>query len=163
MKFLRLFKRSIFTMLAKKSVKSFGRNFTVNGRSCFTKFTTVGNNCHFNGLNIQGKGQVTVGDNFHSGSDCIILTDTHNYNGKKIPYDETNITRDVVIGDNVWIGFRVIILGGVEIGEGAIVQAGSVVTKNVPPLSIVGGHPAKVFSKREETHYFHRKKMKFFY
>lgn len=50
----------------------------------------------------------------------------------------------VVISDNVWIGANVVVLKGISIGEGAIVGAGSVVTKNVPPYTIVAGNPARV-------------------
>lgn len=82
------------------------------------------------------------------------LSQNHNYDfGKAIPYDDTYIAKDVSIGDNVWLGDRVIILGGCNIGEGAIIQAGSVVAGNIPPLAIAGGHPAKVFKYRDEEHY----------
>jgi len=63
---------------------------------------------------------------------------------EKLPEND----RDVVIEDDVWIGTRAIILHGVTIGRGAIVGAGAVVAKNVPPYAIVGGVPAKVFKYR---------------
>jgi acetyltransferase-like isoleucine patch superfamily enzyme len=55
---------------------------------------------------------------------------------------------NVEIGNDVWIGTRALILSGVRIGDGAIVGAGSVVTKNVPPYAIVGGVPAAIIRKR---------------
>lgn len=55
---------------------------------------------------------------------------------------------DIVVGDDVWIGYRATILSGVHIGQGAIVAAGAVVTKDVPPYAIVGGVPAKVIGYR---------------
>jgi acetyltransferase-like isoleucine patch superfamily enzyme len=55
---------------------------------------------------------------------------------------------DVVIGNDVWIGFRAIILSGVTIGDGAVIAAGAVVTKDVPAYGIVGGNPAKLIKKR---------------
>lgn len=55
---------------------------------------------------------------------------------------------DIVIGNDVWIGFEVVILAGVKIGDGAIIGTRAVVTKDVPPYSIVGGIPAKVIRKR---------------
>jgi galactoside O-acetyltransferase len=62
--------------------------------------------------------------------------------GKKV---WTHVERQpVTIESKAWIGFNVIILKGVTIGEGAIVGAGSVVTKDVPPYTIVGGNPARV-------------------
>ena len=57
---------------------------------------------------------------------------------------------DIVIGDDVWIGYRATILSGVKIGQGAVVAAGAVVTKDVPPYAIVGGVPAKVIKYRFE-------------
>ena len=59
------------------------------------------------------------------------------------------LTAPIVIEDHVWIGFNCIILKGVTIGKGAIIAAGSVVTKNVPPFTLVGGNPAKVIKQLE--------------
>ena len=98
------------------------------------------------------------GNNFHSANGLKILTSFHNYEGARIPYDETVITKDVVIEDNVWIGLDVIILGGVTIGEGAIIQAGSVVSQSIPALSIAGGNPARKFKERNREHYYALKK-----
>lgn len=55
---------------------------------------------------------------------------------------------DIIIDDDVWIGYRAIIMSGVHIGQGAVIAAGSVVTKDVPPYAIVGGVPAKVIKYR---------------
>jgi virginiamycin A acetyltransferase len=55
---------------------------------------------------------------------------------------------DIVVGNDVWLGYKSVILSGVHIGDGAIVGTYSVVTKDVPPYSIVGGNPAKVIRKR---------------
>lgn len=54
----------------------------------------------------------------------------------------------IIIGNDVWIGAHAIIMGGVKIGNGAIIAAGSVVTKDIPPYAIVGGNPAKIISQR---------------
>ena len=62
-------------------------------------------------------------------------------------YPGYKITSPVIIGNNVWIGLGAIILSGVNIGEGAVVAAGAVVTKDVPPHSLVGGCPAKVLKE----------------
>lgn len=66
---------------------------------------------------------------------------------EKRPEDD----RDVVIEDDVWVGDRAIILHGVTIGRGAVIAAGAVVTKDVPPYAIVGGLPAKVIRYRWDT------------
>jgi virginiamycin A acetyltransferase len=55
---------------------------------------------------------------------------------------------DIVVGNDVWLGYKSVIMSGVHIGDGAIIGAYSVVTKDVPPYSIVGGNPAKIIRKR---------------
>ncbi len=68
--------------------------------------------------------------------------------------DKANVTSawdnkgDIVIGNDVWIGYEAVIMAGVHIGDGAIIAARAVVTKNVPPYTIVGGTPAKEIRKR---------------
>lgn len=131
-----------------------GKGCRVNFRCKFTNNTHIGDNCHFNGMNISGCGKVVIGNNFHSGKHIRIITTFHNFkNGTALPYDETTYDRDVIIEDNVWIGESVMLLGGVVIGEGAVIQAGSVVCKDVPPLAIAGGHPAVAFKYRDKEHY----------
>ena len=125
----------------------------VNGRSRVTAQTRLGGNVHFNGMSILGCGEVEIGDNFHSGRDCVIISEIHNHSGTKLPYDESYVAKPVFIGDNVWLGVRVMVLGGVRIGEGAIIQAGSVVVTDIPALAIAGGHPARVFASRDAVHY----------
>ncbi len=143
-----------YTKNIQKTVKECGVNLRVNGPSLATSNTYLGNNVNFNGIHIQGKGEVKIGDNFHSGIECMILTDNHNYdNGEAIPYDETIISKNVTIEDNVWLGNRVNILPGVTIHEGAIIQLGSVVVRDVPKCAIVGGNPATVFKYRDKDHY----------
>ena len=101
-----------------------------------------------------GTGNVTFGNWVHSGEGLKIFTRNHNYNGgAAIPYDDTFVVKDVTIGDCVWIGAHVILLPGTTIGEGAIIQAGSVVHGDIPPMAIAGGNPAKVFAWRDREHY----------
>ena len=70
-----------------------------------------------------------------------------------IPYDNTFVHKPVIIGDCVWIGAYVILLPGTKIGDGSIIQAGSVVHGEIPPMAIAGGNPAKVFAWRNKEHY----------
>jgi len=126
----------------------------VNGLTYVNRQTMIGKNVHFNGLRVVGNGQVTIGNNFHSGMDCVIVANAHNYKGNALPYDDTYIEKSVVIEDNVWLGHGVMILGGVTIGEGAIIQAGAVVVKSIPKLGIAGGNPAQVFKYRDSEHYY---------
>lgn len=133
--------------------QSCGYNLTVNAPSIVTSNTVLGNNVNFNGLKIYGRGKVSIGDNFHSGSNIVLLTDIHNYEGNAIPYDNTVISKNIFIGDNVWIGYSVIVLGGAHIEEGAIIQAGSVVTGRIEKCGVAGGNPARVFKTRDVQHY----------
>jgi len=148
-----------------KQAASVGAGLKVNYKSNVTNNTYLGKNVNFNGMIISGGGKVTIGDNFHSGSECLIITQNHNFDhGRTIPYDfDSYIFKDVKIGDNVWIGSRVIILPGVEIGEGAIIQAGAVVSKDIPRFGIAGGNPAKVFKYRDKEHYLSLKEKKLFW
>lgn len=136
--------------IKKCKINSFCR---FNGKEQF------GENVNFNGCKIYGHGVVTFGDNFHSAAGLKIITSFHNYKGESIPYDKTLITKDVTIEENVWVGMDVKILGGVHIGEGSIIQAGSVVVKNIPKYSICGGNPASVFLQRDIEKYETLKKL----
>lgn len=150
---IRKIRTIIWTNLSLVKVQH-GEKIFVNKKSKFTSFTVLGNNCHFNGIKITGEGKVKIGNNFHSGSNILMLTSYHNYDkGNALPYDDTFIVRDIVIEDNVWLGENVTVLAGVRIGEGAIIQAGSVVVSDIPPFSIAGGHPAVVFKQRDVQHY----------
>lgn len=149
----RFLKKLVSRKMALNGLRAFEPPLYINGFSQFNGNTWLGKNCHFNGISVRGSGKVTIGSNFHSGPECIIISEIHDYRGNALPYDEKMLPQDVVIGDNVWIGTRVMILGGVNIGEGVIIQAGSVVVSDIPPLSIAGGHPARIFSSRDAAHY----------
>lgn len=146
--------RSLFwTFLTKKRCGGYKGKVKVNRKSIIGKNVYLGSNVHFNGMMVSNGGKVYIGDNFHSGAECRIIVQYHNYEGEAIPYDKKYITKDLTIENNVWLGHRVIIMGGITIGEGAIIQAGSVVVKDVPKYAIVGGCPAKVFKSRNAERY----------
>lgn len=149
---------TFWTWRVKRKCGSYAGLVKANFKTIVTKNTHLGNNVHFNGLAINGGGKVYIGDNFHSGPDCLFICQNHNFdNGTAIPYDHTYVLKDIVIESNVWIGSRVIVLGGVTIGEGAIIQAGSCVVKDIPAYAIAGGHPARVFAHRNVEHYLQLK------
>lgn len=151
---VRRIKRNVRIKIAKYQCASYKGRVYVGGPTTLTRNTHLGNNVNFNGLVISGKGRVTIGDNFHSGPGCLFICQNHNFDaGNAIPYDNTYVCKDINIEDNVWLGSRVIVLGGVSIGEGAIIQAGSCVVSDIPAYAIAGGHPARVFSQRNIEHY----------
>lgn len=91
-------------------------------------------------------GDVSIGDDTFMGPEVIIRSDCHEFSdcSRPIRVQGMKKTEEVVIGNDVWIGTRVIILPGVKVGDHAILAAGAVVTKDVPPWSIVAGNPAVV-------------------
>ena len=152
-------KTFICTSVVKYTCAEYKGKKKVKGWSLIGRNVFLGNNVNFNGIKIYAgrKSKIQIGDNFHSGKECMIMALYHNFEGETIPYDTTNIDKNVTIEDNVWIGHRVIILGGVTIGEGAIIQAGAVVVNDIEPCGIAGGNPAKVFKYRDKDHYFQLK------
>jgi acetyltransferase-like isoleucine patch superfamily enzyme len=146
--------RMYYTFKLTQQAQEVGDDFIVNGPSRLSPNSVIGDNVKLNGMEVRGDGYLEIGDNFRSAPDCVIVTRNHNYdNGDAIPYDETYVRKEVIIEDNVWLGVDVNIVPGVEIGEGAIVQAGSTVVDDVPRCAIVGGHPAEVISYRDIDHY----------
>ena len=117
----------------------------------------VGKSVRFSPLHFRVKGNVEIGNYCAIGNDVKIISGNHNYG---LPALQTQVYKEklhvkypstplkCVIGNDVWIGDGAIILPGVEIGNGAVIGAGSVVTKNIPPFGIAVGNPAKVFKYR---------------
>ena len=101
------------------------------------------------GLKAYIRGPLKIGRDVLMGPECVILTTNHNFSKRESPIRlQGSTSKPVLIGDDVWIGQRVMIMPGVNIGNGAIIGAGAVVTKDVPPYTIVGGAPAKVIKSR---------------
>jgi acetyltransferase-like isoleucine patch superfamily enzyme len=93
------------------------------------------------GVSICAQQLVVIGENCAIGNYSLIMdTDFH----KVGDHTEWPLAKPVVIEDDVWIAARVTVLKGVRIGRGAVIAAGAVVTKDVPPYTVVGGVPAKV-------------------
>lgn len=106
-----------------------GRNIHV-GRNVF-----INSCCHF-----QDQGGIYIGDGALIGPNVVLATLNHE---QKAEYRQDMRPSPIYIGKNVWLGANAVILPGVRIGDGAIVAAGAVVAKDVPPEVVVGGVPAK--------------------
>ncbi|MDE6586778.1 MAG: sugar O-acetyltransferase [Paramuribaculum sp.] len=93
-----------------------------------------------------GRGGIEIGDGVFIGPKCNLITINHDLNP-----DNRSATygRSIVIEDKVWIGINSTILPGVKIGYGSIVGAQSVVTKDVPPMTVVAGNPARIIKRIE--------------
>jgi len=126
--------RMVLASLSENSVISIGKN---TGISCST---------------ICAMENITIGEHVTIGAGCQIYdTDFHPIDpserlGTNINVNKTKIS-PVIIESNVWLGAEVMVLKGVTIGEGSMIAARSVVTKNIPPFSMAGGVPAKVIRK----------------
>jgi maltose O-acetyltransferase len=108
----------------------------------------------FRGTIINSMGGLYVGQHTGIGYNCTIFTVQHHYrNADTIPFDQGVDLKPVIIREFVWTGTGVMIMPGIEIGEGAIIGMGAVVTKNVPPLAIVLGNPAEVIGYRSKEHF----------
>jgi acetyltransferase-like isoleucine patch superfamily enzyme/coenzyme F420-reducing hydrogenase beta subunit len=92
------------------------------------------------GVHITCGNYIKIGKNCHIAKDVII----RDLDGHYLEEPEYRTSRPVYIGDDVWLGYRSMILKGVTIGEGSIIAAGSVVTKDIPPHCIAAGNPAKI-------------------
>lgn len=116
-----------------------GRGVTVGDRSGIGKRCRIPSN-------------ITIGNDVMMAEEVIILNQAHNFEDltKPMGLQGYQPRTKQYIGDNVWIGTRAIILPQVErIGEGAIIAAGAVVTKDVPAYAIVGGNPARIIKSRK--------------
>lgn len=108
----------------------------------FGKNTTIGKNvfinacCHF-----QDQGGITLGDGCLIGHNVVFATLNHGF----APADRASLyPAPIVLGKNVWVGSNSTLLQGIRIGDNAVIGAGSVVTKDVPANTIVGGVPARI-------------------
>jgi acetyltransferase-like isoleucine patch superfamily enzyme len=109
----------------------------------------IGDHCAINArVLLDGRGgQIVIGDNVD------IAQDTHIWTLQHDPHSDTHATlgADVTIEDYAWVAARSTILPGVSIGRGAVVAAGAVVTRDVPPLTIVAGVPARPIGERRSA------------
>lgn len=111
----------------------FGKNITI-GRNVF-----INSGCHF-----QDQGGITIGDGSLIGHNVVLATINHDLLPSQ---NRKNHYLPVTIESNVWIGSNAVVLPGVTIGEWAVIAAGSVVTKNVMPYTVVGGTPARIIKQ----------------
>lgn len=108
----------------------------------FGKNITLGKNVFINsGTHFQDQGEIVIGDGVFIGHNVVLATINHDLFPKN---KRKNHYVPIVLKNNVWIGSNATITSGVTIGEWSVVAAGAVVTKDVPPYTVVGGVPARV-------------------
>lgn len=136
-------------LLVKAMIKRHGKNFKFGPNVVLYNYKeiSVGDNVFIgDGTVIGGNVPVTIGNNVMFGPEVMIRGGDHNFSVVGLPMAKVKsggINLPVLIEDDVWIGARATILKGVRIGEGSVVGAASVVTKNVPPYTINVGNPSK--------------------
>lgn len=110
----------------------------------------IGENCSINPYSIlYGHGGLFIGNNVLIAGHCILIPANHNFSDLNIPINKQGLTcKGIIIEDDVWLGAGCKVLDGVHIGKGAIIGAGSVVTKSIPENSIYVGNPAKLLKYR---------------
>ena len=140
--------------IGKKSVISRYSLISIcDGPNAIFSYLNIGDNTYigeFNNIRAAG-GYIEIGNNCLISQHISIVASGHNYDKKSLISKQgwnTN-KRNVIIKDDVWIGANSVILPGCIIETGAVIGAGSIVTKNVPPYAIVAGNPAKIIKYRK--------------
>ncbi|GIW61563.1 MAG: hypothetical protein KatS3mg089_0415 [Patescibacteria group bacterium] len=139
------FLRRFFYRLAGIKIGK-GSTIHTGARFYYPKNISIGDDSIIGeGVVLDGRGKLVIGNHVAFASEVMVYNAEHNIQSENFEA----INEDVIIDDYVFIGPRAIILPGVHIGKGAVIAAGAVVTKDVPPLTIVGGVPAKVIGERK--------------
>ena len=134
---------------------SLGNNVALNRMSMLAADRgkiTIGDNVFLGDFSIISgdDGEVIIGNNVLIASGVVIQAADHRIERTDVPImDQGHVPGRIVIEDDVWIASNAVITSNVTIGKGAVVGAGAVVTKDVPPLAIVGGVPARLIRMRE--------------
>jgi acetyltransferase-like isoleucine patch superfamily enzyme len=117
-------------------------NVSIGNRVSIHEYTLIG-----------GRGKIKIGNNVAIAHDCSIVSESHNFSDMDILIKDQGLTTEpIFIGNDVWLGCKVVVLGNVTIGNGSVIGAGSVVTKNIPENTIAVGNPCRVirFRKNDE-------------
>ena len=135
-------------------------NFTVGAGSTIEDFSVVNNgvgevhlgvNCHL-GLSAVLIGPVHMGNNIIVAQHVVLSGLNHAYENVDQPIRQQPVlTKPIVVEDDCWIGANVVITAGVTVGRHSVVAGGSVVTRDVPPFSVVGGNPARVLRYYDQS------------
>jgi acetyltransferase-like isoleucine patch superfamily enzyme len=106
----------------------------------------IGNNCGFSGVVIAAFMNITIGNNVRCGANTLINdSDWHPDDKRSTP------SKPIIIKDNVWLGYNVVVMKGVVIGENSVIGANSIVTKDIPANVIAAGNPCRVIRELNAT------------
>lgn len=136
--------------IGNNSVVSADCWFNVNNRSSTATQISIGDFCHLGRRNLLSPGQsLRLGDYCLTGPDCRFLGSDHIFDNPFLPYVASGAKQVAVIevGPNCWFGAGVVVMGNVRIGHGSVIGALTLVTKDIPPFSLVVGNPARVIKR----------------
>ena len=144
----------VFSMrgfFARRICASVGEDVNIERGATFGSLIVIGDRSGI-GVDCELHGEIYIGNDVMMAPECVFYTSNHETGRIDIPMNQQGRTlpKPITIGNDVWIGRRVMIMPGVNVGDGCILAAGTVVTKNLPPYSIAGGVPAKVLGTRIE-------------
>lgn len=134
------------------SVNNHGGIICGNAVVSYPSNITIGQNSYINGGHIiaSPNAKIVIGSNCLISYNVHIRTSMHNYSRKDVPISKQGSSEsDVIIGDDVWIGYGAQIMPGVTVAKGGVIGAGAIVTKNTEPYGVYVGCPAKLVKKRE--------------
>lgn len=142
----RILASQIFESCGRYVRIAFGVRFGTGYKIRMGENSSIGMNCWIGN-------DTQIGEDVMIAPEVIILSNSHNFDRTDITMREqgASLPRKVVIGNDIWIGTRSIILPGITIGNHSIIGAGAVVTKDVPEWAIIGGNPAKIIRFRKNV------------
>ncbi len=143
--------REIRAFLCKRLFRKFGIKVNIEPNVLFFNLSKseIGD---YSGIGMNSYvGTIKIGNDVMIGEELFAISKNHEFKDISIPMRIQGFQEDrpIIIQDDVWIGSRVTLLPGITIGKGAIIGAGSVVTKDVESYSIVAGNPAKIIKRRK--------------
>ena len=125
---------------ARRICASAGKCINIDRGATFASGVTIGDNSGI-GKDCELHGEVHIGNHVMMAPECVFYTRNHETSRLDVPMGQQGETvpRAIYVGDDVWLGRRVMVMSGVHIGDGCIIAAGAVVTKDIPPFSVAGG------------------------
>jgi acetyltransferase-like isoleucine patch superfamily enzyme len=136
--------RCIFQKVGNNVFIDYGCYFRYPSKMIIGNNVSINRKCGFYGSLLGGNYTIKIGENVAIGPEVTFFGAGHDQSDLML----SDIGGNIIIEDNVWIGGKSILLHGITIGQGSIVAAGSVVTKDVEPYSIIAGIPAKMIKRR---------------
>ena len=139
--------------LYREKIKSDNGNYQLgeNVNMMFPENIFIGDNSYINGGDIMASpnAKIVIGKNCLISYFVHMRTDMHNHSKHELICEQGHTEKDIIIGDDVWIGYGAQILSGVVVADGCIIAAGAVVTKNTEPYCVYAGVPARKVNKRD--------------